>query len=119
VLGEIRGDEATELLQALNTGHDGSLATVHANGPDDALARIESLVVRSNSGWPMSAVRDQVHRCIDVVVHVQRSPTGQRRVAQVAEVSPCLPMTDVGAGSRVKLLATHDVVVGSLQRGRR
>ncbi len=119
VVGEIRGDEATELMQALNTGHDGSLATVHANGPSDALARIESLVVRTNGGWPMAAVRDQVHRCIDVIVHVERSSTGQRHVAEIAEVNPPLAMTEMDTGSRVRLLATRDVVVGSLQRGRR
>lgn len=88
VVGEIRGDEATDLVQALNTGHDGSLATIHANGPADALARLESLVVRGNPGWPMAAVRDQVHRSIDIVVHVTRAPDGSRRVAQVAQVSP-------------------------------
>ena len=119
VVGEIRGDEAAELMQALNTGHDGSLVTVHANGPSDALARIESLVVRANGGWPMSAVRDQVQRCVDVVVHVQRSATGQRRVAQIAEVSPPHHLDQAHTASRVRLLAADDVVVGALQRGRR
>jgi pilus assembly protein CpaF len=119
VVGEIRGDEATELMQAMNTGHDGSLATVHANGPLDALARIESLVVRTNGGWPMWAVRDQVQRCIDVVVHVQRSSSGQRRVAQIAEVRAATHRDDLDGASRVRLLASGDAVVGSLQRGRR
>lgn len=113
VLGEIRGDEATELVQALNTGHDGSLSTVHANGPLDALARIESLVVRSNGGWPMAAVRDQVHRSIDVVVHVGRAADGRRRVTDIAEVAP------PDAMPRTTVLATGDSVVGTLTRGRR
>lgn len=113
VVGEIRGDEATELVQALNTGHDGSLATVHANGPADALARIESLVVRSNAGWPLAAVRDQVQRSIDVVVHVARSATGRRAVAQVAQVAA------PEETPRITALAIGDAVVGILTRGRR
>jgi pilus assembly protein CpaF len=113
VVGEIRGDEATELVQALNTGHDGSLSTVHANGPADALARIESLVVRSNFGWPLAAVREQVHRSIDVVVHVARSATGRRFVAEVAQVSP--PDTS----PRVTTLVAGDTVMAVLTRGRR
>ena len=88
VVGEIRGVEAVDLLQALNTGHDGSLATLHANSPDDALARLESLVVRAAGNWPMAAVRDQVHRSIDAVVHVARDGTGRRRIVEVAEVMP-------------------------------
>lgn len=88
VVGEIRGAEAVDLLQALNTGHDGSLATLHANSPTDALARLESLVVRSAASWPLDAVRQQVHRSIDVVVHVARDSTGARRVDEVAEVVP-------------------------------
>ena len=113
VIGEIRGDEATDLVQALNTGHDGSLATVHANGPADALARLESLVVRGNPGWPMAAVRDQVHRSVDIVVHVARSADGGRRVAQVAQVSP----PDVTP--RVAAVATADEVVRRPTRWRR
>ena len=113
VVGEIRGDEATELVQALNTGHDGSLATVHANGPADALARIESLVVRSNAGWPLAAVRDQVQRSIDVVVHVDRSTTGQRSIVHIAEVAAA------GQTPRVTSLVVGDMIVGTLSRGRR
>jgi pilus assembly protein CpaF len=113
VVGEIRGDEAIELVQALNTGHDGSLSTVHANGPADALARIESLVVRSNPGWPLAAVREQVHRSIDVVVHVARSRTGQRAVAHIAQVAA------PDHSPRITALATGDTVLGTLSRGRR
>jgi pilus assembly protein CpaF len=113
VIGEIRGDEATELIQALNTGHDGSLATVHANSAADALARIESLVVRSNGGWPLTAVRDQVQRSIDIVVHVARSTEGHRSVTQVAQVSA----PDVSP--RITTLSDGRDVVGTLTRARR
>jgi pilus assembly protein CpaF len=113
VVGEIRGDEATELVQALNTGHDGSLATVHANGPADALARIESLVVRSNPGWPLAAVREQVQRSVDIVVHVDRSATGRRSIAHIAEVAQGNP------AQRTIPLVVGDTILGSLSRGRR
>ena len=114
VVGEIRGSEAPELVQALNTGHDGSLATVHANSPLDALARIESLVVQASPAWSLAAVRAQVRRCVDVVVHVTRHSDGSRGIAAVAEVED-------RSGDRldVRLLANHDGVVASLSRGRR
>jgi len=113
VIGEIRGDEAPELVQALNTGHDGSLATIHANGPIDALARLESLVVQASPGWTLPAVRDQVRRSIDVVIHVRRDASGHRRISEVCEVSArdgalaVVPLTD------------RDTVVAGLTRRRR
>jgi len=113
VVGEIRGDEATDLVQALNTGHDGSLATVHANGPVDALARIESLVVRSNPGWALGAVREQVHRSTDIVVHVARAADGTRAVTHVCEV------LSSDTRQRVAPLADAFGIVGELTRGRR
>lgn len=87
VLGEVRGPEALDLVQALNTGHDGSLATCHANGPLDALRRLETMVLLGAPSLPLSAVREQVHASLDVVVHVSRGLDGKRRVAAVAEVS--------------------------------
>ena len=87
VVGEIRGAEAVHLLHALNTGHDGSLATVHANGAADAMARLASLVLQSTPNWPLAAVHDEVARGIDAVVHLARLPDGRRVVAEVAEVS--------------------------------
>jgi pilus assembly protein CpaF len=120
VVGEIRGDEATDLVQALNTGHDGSLATMHANSPTDALARLESLVVRASSGWPLHAVREQVHRSIDVVVQVQRSTNGVRRIVEVAEVAAVDDMAGgAGATPRTRPLSDGEHVIGQLQRGRR
>lgn len=112
VIGEVRGDEAVPMVQALNTGHDGSLATCHANSAPDALARLESLVVQAAPGWPMSAVREHVHRSIDVVVHVARARDGGRRIEGVAEVSPS------GASARTRPLADAGVVSGELRRTR-
>jgi len=86
VVGEVRGPEALDLLQALNTGHDGSLSTVHANSPEDALRRLETLALMAGVGLPHAAVREQVASAIDVVVHQTRRPDGTRRVESVCEV---------------------------------
>ena len=86
ILGEIRGGEAFDLMQALNTGHRGCLSTVHANRPSDALRRLESLAVLGGDGFPLEAVRDQMARAIDVVVHVVRDADGRRVVAEIADV---------------------------------
>ena len=88
VVGEVRGAEVLGLVQALNTGHDGSLSTVHANSALDALHRLETLVVQSAPSWPLPAIRQHLSRCIDVVVHVERRPGGARRVIEVGEVGP-------------------------------
>ncbi len=87
VIGEVRGAEALDLVQALNTGHDGSLATCHANGPLDALRRVETMVLLGASALPLAAVREQVHASLDVVVHVVRGDDGRRRVGEVVEVA--------------------------------
>jgi pilus assembly protein CpaF len=87
VVGEVRGGEALDMLQALNTGHDGSLSTVHANGPAESLARIETLVLLAGVGLPLAAIRAQVATAVDVVVHVARLRDGTRRVQAVAEVA--------------------------------
>jgi pilus assembly protein CpaF len=86
VIGEVRGAEALDLLTALNTGHDGALSTVHANSPDDALARLETLSLMAGVGLPHATVAEQVRRGIDFVVHLQRQRDGSRRVAEIAEV---------------------------------
>ncbi|MFN3256667.1 MAG: CpaF family protein [Ilumatobacter sp.] len=86
VVGEVRGDEVVALTQAMNTGHDGSFSTCHANSPLDALLRLESLVLRAAPQWPLAAIRQQISRSIDVVVHVERRGS-QRRVTAIAEVS--------------------------------
>jgi pilus assembly protein CpaF len=86
VVGEVRSGEALDMLQALNTGHDGSMSTIHANGPTDALARLETLVLLADSGLPLAAVRAQVASSIDAVVFVARGQGGDRRVEAVSEV---------------------------------
>ena len=86
VIGEVRGIEALDLLTALNTGHDGSLSTVHANSPRDALARLETLALMAGVGLPHEAIAEQVRRGIDLVVHLQREADGARRVTEIAEV---------------------------------
>jgi pilus assembly protein CpaF len=86
VVGEVRGGEALDMLQALNTGHDGSLSTVHANGPVDVLPRLETLVLMAGVGLPLRAVRGQIGAAIDAVVHVARHTGGARRVEAIAEV---------------------------------
>jgi pilus assembly protein CpaF len=86
VVGEVRGAEALDMITALQTGHAGSLATVHANTPDDALARLEVLVLMAGLGLPLEAVRRQISRAVDIIVQVRRDPTGQRLISDIAEV---------------------------------
>jgi pilus assembly protein CpaF len=86
VVGEVRGPEALDMLQALNTGHDGSLTTVHANSPADALRRVETLALMAGVGLPHAAVREQVASAVDLVVHQARRADGTRVVASVLEV---------------------------------
>ena len=86
VVGEVRGAEALDMLQALNTGHEGSLTTVHANSPADALRRVETLALMAGVGLPHGAVREQVASALDVVVHQVRAPDGSRRVDSICEV---------------------------------
>jgi pilus assembly protein CpaF len=86
VVGEVRGPEALDMLQALNTGHDGSLTTVHANSPEDAVRRVETLALMAGVGLPHAAIREQVASAIDVVVHQARMPGGGRAVDRVTEI---------------------------------
>ena len=86
VIGEVRGPEALDLLTALNTGHDGALSTVHANSPEDALRRLETLALMAGVGLPHAAIREQLGRGLDLVVHMARGPGGSRVVAEVGEV---------------------------------
>jgi pilus assembly protein CpaF len=86
IVGEVRGGEALDMLQALNTGHDGSLSTIHANSAADALSRLETLVLLSGLGLPLRAVRSQIGAAVDGIVQVVRDRRGGRRVAAVAEL---------------------------------
>jgi len=86
VVGEVRGAEALDMLQAMNTGHDGSLSTCHANTPRDAVARVESMVLMAGIDFPMQAVRQQLSRALDLIVQIERSNDGTRRVINITEV---------------------------------
>jgi pilus assembly protein CpaF len=88
VVGEVRGGEALDMLQAMNTGHRGSLTTAHANGAPHALMRIETMALMGGIDLPLEAIREQIRRGIDVVVHQERDATGVRRVVEIAELSP-------------------------------
>jgi pilus assembly protein CpaF len=86
VVGECRGGEALDMLQAMNTGHDGSLTTVHANSPRDVLSRLETLILMAGFDLPVRAIREQISSAIDVVVQLTRFRDGSRRVTHIAEV---------------------------------
>ena len=87
IVGEVRGEEALDMLQAMNTGHDGSLTTVHANSPRDALSRLETMVAMSNLNIPENAIRRQIASALDVVVQVSRLSDGTRKIVTVAEIT--------------------------------
>jgi pilus assembly protein CpaF len=87
IVGEVRGPEAFDMMQAMNTGHEGSLTTVHANSPRDALARIENMVLMAGFELPVLVIRDQMASALHLIVHLQRLFDGTRRVTNVAEVS--------------------------------
>jgi pilus assembly protein CpaF len=112
IVGEVRGGEAVHLVQAMNTGHDGSLSTVHANSAVDAVARVCSLVLQEVPGWPLSAIHEQVRRSIDVIVHVGRTSGDQRHVVEVCE-------TDLQEdGVQLRTLADRGHVVAAMKRRR-
>jgi pilus assembly protein CpaF len=87
IVGEVRGEEAFDMLQAMNTGHEGSLTTVHANSPRDALARLESMFSMANLNIPERAIRQQIASAIHVVVQVARLPDGSRKVISISEIT--------------------------------
>jgi pilus assembly protein CpaF len=86
IVGEVRGAEALDMLQAMNTGHDGSLCTVHANSPRDALARVETMVLMAGYDLPVRAIRQQVCSALDLIIHLERLQDGSRRVTAITEV---------------------------------
>lgn len=113
VVGEFRGPEVLAVVQALNTGHDGSLSTCHANGPVDGLHRMETLVMQAAPSWPLEAIRHDISRSVDVVIHVERRPGGARTISEIVEVAPS------GGEPTGRRLAHGARVVGELSRSRR
>ena len=86
IVGECRGGEAWDMLQAMNTGHEGSLTTIHANSPRDALSRLENMVLMAGFELPVNAIRDQIVSSIDLIVHLTRMADGSRKITQISEV---------------------------------
>lgn len=104
IVGEVRGAEALDMLIAMNTGHEGSLTTLHANSPRDALARIETLVLMANVGLPLQAIREQVASAVDIIIQQTRLPCGRRLVTSVAEITG----TESGI-VQLQILASYDL----------
>ena len=86
VVGEVRGGEALDMLQAMNTGHDGSLTTAHSNGPRDTLSRMETMVLMAGMDLPLRAIREQIASAFDLVCHLERLQDGTRKVVKISEV---------------------------------
>jgi pilus assembly protein CpaF len=118
IVGEVRGAEALDMLQAMNTGHDGSLTTVHANAPRDALARIETMVLMAGYDLPLRAIRQQVASALDLIIHLERLEDGSRRVTAITEVqrmeSEVITLQDVFA-FKIESVTKDRTVVGRLQ----
>ena len=99
VVGEIRGGEALDMLQAMNTGHDGSMTTVHSNSPRDTLSRIETMTLMAGFELPVLAIRKQIAAALDLIVYLTRFPDGTRKVTQISEVagmeSDVITLTDI------------------------
>jgi pilus assembly protein CpaF len=118
IVGEVRGGEALDMLQAMNTGHDGSLCTVHANAPRDALHRIETMVLMAGYDLPIKAIRQQVSSALDLIVHLERLEDGTRRVTAVTEVqrmeSDVVTLQDIFE-FKVESIAADRTITGHLQ----
>src|SRR5205823_1528735 len=85
IVGEVRGAEALDMLQAMNTGHDGSMTTAHANSPRDVLSRLETMVLMAGTELPLKAIREQMASALDLIVHQERMQDGSRKVVRVSE----------------------------------
>jgi pilus assembly protein CpaF len=118
VVGEVRGAEALDMLQALNTGHDGSLSTLHANSPRDGLVRLETMVLMAGYDLPVRAIRQQITSALDAVIHLARMHDGSRRVVSITEVqrmeSDVITLQELYE-FRVDGVASNRSVVGALQ----
>ena len=115
VIGEVRGPEALDMLAAMNTGHDGSLTTIHANSPRDALGRVENMVAMSGATFPIKALRQQIASAIDVVIQLERQEDGKRRLVSVQEINgmegEIITMTEIFTFER-RGVGEHGEVVG-------
>jgi pilus assembly protein CpaF len=117
IVGECRGAEALDMLQAMNTGHDGSLTTIHANAPRDCLSRLETLVLMAGMELPTRAIRDQIASAIDMIIQISRSSDGKRRVTSLTEITgmeqdiitlqEVFKFDQTGIGPKGEVLGTH------------
>jgi pilus assembly protein CpaF len=118
IVGEVRGEEAFDMLQAMNTGHEGSMTTIHANTPRDAIARLESMVAMANFTLPDRAVRQQIASAIGIIVQVSRMSDGTRKVTHVSEISgmeqDVISMQDIFKFER-KGVSPEGMVLGSFR----
>jgi len=105
IIGEVRGAEAFDMLQAMNTGHDGSISTVHANSARDALTRVENMVQMGHVNLPSRAIRQQIVGALDIIVQAERMRDGQRRIVQIAEV----------VSMEGEVITTNDIAVFQFQ----
>jgi pilus assembly protein CpaF len=121
IVGEVRGEEAFDMLQAMNTGHEGSMTTIHANTSRDALARLESMVAMANINLPDRAVRQQITSAISIVVQVSRMSDGTRKVTAISEITGMdenvISMQDIFTFVR-KGIGPNGKVVGTFQPSR-
>lgn len=119
VVGEVRGPEALDMLQAINTGHDGSLATIHANSPRDALSRLETMVIMAGFDIPLRAIRDQISSGFDIIVQMTRFRDGTRKVSQITEVTgmegDIITLSDIYTFDYQSGVDANGRILGSLQ----
>jgi len=118
IVGEVRGAESLDMLQAMNTGHDGSLTTVHANSARDALARVETMVLMAGYDLPLRAIRQQIASALDLIIHLERLEDGTRRVTTITEVqrmeSDVITLQDIFE-FKVERVTPERVVIGELE----
>jgi pilus assembly protein CpaF len=118
IVGEVRGAEALDMLQAMNTGHDGSLSTIHANSARDALSRLETMVLMAGYDLPVRAIRQQVASALDLIVHIERLPDGARKITAISEVQrmegDTVTMQELFT-YHVDSVARNGTVIGSLR----
>jgi pilus assembly protein CpaF len=118
IVGEVRGAEALDMLQAMNTGHDGSLSTIHSNSPRDALSRVETMVLMAGYDLPVRAIREQVSSALDAIIHLERLEDGSRRVTSITEVqrmeSDVITLQELFK-FRIDRITADGTIVGGLQ----
>ena len=86
IVGEVRGKESFDMLQAMNTGHEGSITTLHANSPEDAINRLETMMLMNDMELPVYAIRNYIEKAIDIVIQIERLSDGKRKVTSISEV---------------------------------